>query len=170
MRRAVRAALFDRKVHTELAFDSDATADAVMLVAGVAAVVHAALLVRVGVFSASSLVGLLEAIVAGLVGWLILAGATWLAATKLFGGSGQIQTMLRLHGHATLPLILNVVGIPVVSGVALVWMVAALVPATMEGGNLELPKAVASVLVGLAAAALFRMLFQLPFLAFGALF
>ena len=109
LQRAVRAALFDRKVHRDLFFDSDATADAVLLVAAISAITYLGAVVRVGL-GAFSVTGLFEVVIGGLVGWLILAGGTWLAATKLLQGGGQLQTMMRLHGHCELPLVLVVFG------------------------------------------------------------
>lgn len=164
----MRAAIFDRKAHTELFFDSDATADAVLLVAAIQAVVYLGDVVRVG-FSVLSLTQLLEVVIFGLIGWLILAGATWLAATKLFQGSGQLQTMMRLHGHCELPLLLTVAG-PIGALVGLLWSVAAKIVATAEGASLDMIKALASVLLGLALVVLVRLIFRLPFMAFGALF
>lgn len=164
----MRASVLDRKVHTELYFDSDATADAVLLVAAISAVVYVGAVARVG-FSALSLTDLLETVIFGLIGWLILAGATWLVATKLFEGGGQLQTMMRLHGHCELPLVLGVVG-PIGSIVGLVWSAAAKVVATSEGGSLDMMKSVAAVLLGFALVFIFRLIFRLPFMAFGALF
>ncbi|MFP3914815.1 MAG: hypothetical protein ACLFWM_08060 [Actinomycetota bacterium] len=168
LRRALRASLFDRKAHTELFFDSDATADAVLLVAAVQAVVYVGQVVRIG-FGAFSLTGLLETVIFGLIGWLILAGATWLAATRLFEGSGQLQTMMRMHGHCELPVVLAVAG-PIGAAAGLVWSVAAKIVATAEGASLDTIKALASVLLGFALVVLVRLLFRLPFMALGGLF
>lgn len=167
LRRAVRSALFDRKVQTELFFDSDATADAVLLVAGVTAIVYLRVL-QFG-FSALSITALLEAVIFGVVAWLILAAGTWLAATKLFEGSGQLQSMMRLHGHAELPLILALGG-EIGAVVGLVWSVAAKVPATAEAASLDTTKSVAAVLVGLALVVIIRLVFSVPFLVFAGLF
>lgn len=167
LQRAFRATIFDRKVHRELFFDSDATADAVLLVAAISAVSYLGLIVRVGV-GAFSVTGLFEVVIGGLVGWLILAGGTWLAATKLLAGSGQLQTMMRLHGHCELPLLLAVLG-PVGAAVGLVWSAAAKVPATGESASLDTVKSVAAVLVGFALVVLLQLIFRLPFLALSSL-
>lgn len=164
----MRASILDRRAHTELFFDSDATADAVLLVAAINAVVYFGLVLRIG-FSALSLTGLLETVIFGLIGWLILAAATWLLATKLFEGSGQLQTMMRLHGHCELPLLLGVIG-PIGSIVGLIWSAAAKVVATSEGASVDLLKSVAAVLLGYALVILVRLIFRLPFMALGALF
>lgn len=167
LQRAFRAALLDRRVHSELYFDSDATADAVLLVAGISAVTYLDALIRVG-FGALSIVGLLQTVIGGLVAWLILAAGTWLAATKLLDGDGQIQTMMRLHGHAELPLLLVVAG-PIGAIVGYVWSLVAKVPATREGASLDTPKAMAAVLIGVVLVVLVQLIFSLPFRAFSAL-
>lgn len=161
--RAVRAAIFDRKVQRDLFFDADATADAVLLVSAIGAVVYLGLVVRVGFF-AFSVTGILEAVIGSLVGWLILAAGTWLAATKLLAGAGQLQTMMRMHGHCELPLVLAAFG-PVPATVGLVWSAAAKVVATGEASSLDTVKSVAAVLVGFALVVLIQLVFQLPFLA-----
>jgi hypothetical protein len=168
LQRAVRAALFDRKVHTELFFDSNATADAVLLVAAISAVTYLDVLLSVG-FTAFSLAGLLETVIGGLVAWLILAAGTWVAAAKLLDGGGQIQTMMRLHGHAELPLLLVVLG-PWGALVGYVWSLAAKVVATREAASLDLPKAVAAILIGVVLVVIVQLLFSLPFRAFSAIF
>lgn len=166
LRRSVRTALFDRKVNTEVFFDSDATADAVLLVSGISSVVYIGAVVRAS--GGFGLTRLLETVIFGLIAWLILSAGTWVAATKLFQGDGQLQTMMRLHGHAELPLVLGVIG-PVGAIVGLVWSLAAKVPATSEGASLDMAKSVASVLVGLALVVLVRLIFRLPFLALSSL-
>lgn len=168
LKRAVRSAIFDRKVNTELFFDSDATADAVLLVAAIGAVVYFGVLARIG-FGAFSVTGLLEAVIYAVVGWLILAVGTWVAATKLFDGSGQMQTMMRLHGHAELPMLLALFG-GIIGTLGLAWTLAAKVPATGEAGSLDTMKSVAAVLVGFALVVIVRLLFRLPFMALSSLF
>lgn len=168
LKRAVRSAIFDRKVNTELFFDSDATADAVLLVAGIGAVVYFGAVARVGL-GAFSITGLLEAVIYAVVGWLILAVGTWVAATKLFEGSGQMQSMMRLHGHAELPLLLALFG-GLIGTLGLAWSLAAKVPATAEAGSLDTMKSVAAVLVGFALVVIVRLLFRLPFMALSSLF
>lgn len=164
----MRSALFDRKVSTELFFDSDATADGVLLVTGVSAVAYLSVLLRIGV-GAFSVEGLLSTVIAALVAWLILAGGTWVAATKLLDGDGQLQTMMRLHGHAELPLVLAAFG-SVPGLIGLVWSMAAKVPATRESASLDTVKAAAALLVGFALVVLVRLVFQLPFMALSGLF
>ena len=169
LRRAFRATLLDRRAHSELFFDSDATADAVLLVAAISAVVYAVTMLRIFGLRALSLTALLETVIYGLIGWLILAAATWFVATRLFAGSGQMQTMIRLHGHCELPLLLSVLG-PVIGGIGLAWSLVAKVVATSEAASLDTAKSVASVLVGFALVVVIRLIFRVPFLALGARF
>ena len=168
LKRALRSAAFDRKVNTELFFDSDATADAVLLVAGIAVVGYLRLMFQFG-FGAFSLTDLFQVVIGSVVAWLILAAGTWVAATKLFEGSGQIQTMMRLHGHAELPLVLTAIG-PIGATIGLVWSAAAKVPATSEASSLDRTKSFAAVLVGFALVVLIRLIFRLPFLALSSIF
>lgn len=166
IRRALRASIFDRRAHTELFFDSDATADAVLLVSGVIAVVYIGQSIASGVVG-FSLQGLLSAVIFGLMNWLIIAVATWFMATRLFGGGGHMQTMMRLQGHCELPLLLALV--PLFGAeVGIIWSTAAKVVATSEASSVDLLKATASVLVGLAVVFLLRALLRLPFALLGA--
>lgn len=168
LKRAARASILDRRAHTELFFDSDATADAVLLVAAIHSVVY----VGTSIWSplvAFSVTNLLSAVIYGLIEWLILAAATWFVATRLFEGSGGIQTLMRLHGHCELPLLLGIVGgYGTIAG--LVWSVAAKVVATREGVSLNLVKSFAAVLLGFVLVILIRLILRLPFAAFGGLF
>lgn len=168
VRRALKSAIFDRGTHRDLFFDSDATADAVLLVAAISAVTYAGMVARAGL-GAFSVTGLFEVVIYGVVGWLILSAGTWVAATKLLQGSGQLQTMMRLHGHCELPLVLAIFG-PIGAAVGLGWTVAAKVPATGEAASLDIAKSAAAVLVGFALVILIRAVFRLPFLALSAIF
>lgn len=169
LQRAVRAAFLDRKTHSELFFDDNATADGVMVVAGVAAVVY---LWRVIVDAAIgfSIEALLQIIIYALIGWLLLAATTWFAASRLFRGSGSVPTMLRLHGFTHLPLILNAAGSTLLAGVAIVWWLVSLVVATKEAAGTTTRDSALSVLIGFALVALVRLLFAIPFYALQSLF
>src|SRR3990170_2616287 len=98
LQRAARSAIFDRRVHRDLFFDSDATADAVLLVAAISALTYLGLVVRAGL-GAFSVTNMFEVIIGGLVGWLILAAGTWLAATKLLQGSGHLRGRVARPGQ-----------------------------------------------------------------------
>jgi hypothetical protein len=164
LQRAFRAALFDRKAHNQVLFDASATADAVLLVAavGVAGLVLA--MIRTTSFSLGFLPALLESVIGGLAQWLFLSLATWLAATKIFGGGADPQTVMRLHGHTYLPLLLTGFGtVPAVIGV--VWFLGALTVATSVALNLANREAGLSVLIGYAIILLVGLAFRMPFTA-----
>ncbi len=167
--RAGRAALLDRKPFTEAFFDSDATADAAIVVSLVATLPYLIRLVLGGHISSFSVTGLLQMAIAGVVSWLILGFATWLAATKLFGGSGRPQTMLALQGLAVLPLMLEAFG-SIAATAGLIWYLVVLVIGTREAVDLKNRDAAVSVLIGFAAAVIFRALLGAPFAVFNALF
>lgn len=121
IQKAFRLATFDRRTATRVMLDQSATGDAVLLVAGVQALVIVVLFIRVGAFSITSL---LEGVIRGLAAWLFLSFAIWLMGTKVLKGNGDPQTMIRTAGFATLPLLLGAVGL---SWLGLVWYLAVLV-------------------------------------------
>lgn len=167
--RAGRAAMLDRKPFTEAYFDGDSAADAAILVALVAAVTYVGRLLISGVIGAFSLPGLFQAIIAGVVSWLILGFASWFAATRLFQSSARPQTMIALQGLAVLPLLLELFG-AIGGGIGLVWYLVVLVVATREAAAIDTRNAAVSVLIGFAIAAIFRLLLGIPFAVFSALF
>lgn len=171
--RAGRAAIFDRRVFNEAFFDDDAAADGAIVVASVGGLTYLGWW-ALGAVSLS-VAGLLGALIAAVVSWLILALATWFVASRLFQGGGRPQTMMALHGLAALPLLLEVAGHPtigfeILSGIGLLWYLAALVMATREATDLNLRDAGVSVLIGFAVAAIFRALLGVPFAVFSAIF
>ena len=103
-----------------------------------------------------------------MVSWLILALATWFAASRLFGSTNRPQTMIAMHGLAPFPLVLEIFG-GLVAGLALIWYLVILVLATQEASDLKMRDAAVSVLIGFAAAALLRALIGVPFAVFGGL-
>jgi len=169
IQRAFRAALFDRNAYNAVFFDGDATADAVMLVGGVHGVVYLVQAVTRAGVSLRLVEGLLGAIISGLASWLFLAVAVWFAGTRLFGGSAQMQTVIRLHGFAVLPLLLGIFGASALVIAGVVWFLAALVVATSVALSLSFRDAVLSVLVGYAILFIVGLLFRLPFLVLGGL-
>lgn len=101
LRTAWRCALLDKNAYSGLHFDDYATANAVMLVAGIAVLEAVVVAFRSGVSSIVFLV--LSLVIQSLVGWAISTGVLWLAATKLFNGSGRFDQALRMTGYAWLP-------------------------------------------------------------------
>lgn len=167
--RAGRAALLDRKPFTEAFFDGDAAADAAILVSLVAAISYLGNLLINGVIRLFSFPGLLEAVITGVISWLILAFATWFAASRLFQATGKPQTMIALHGLAVLPLVLELFG-AIGGAIGLIWYLVILVIATREAAGIDTRNSAVSVLIGFAIVAIFRLLLGIPFAVFGALF
>jgi hypothetical protein len=169
IRRAWRAALFDRKAHDEVLYDSSATADAALLVAGVALVVS--VVGSLGSLSLFNVTVWLSAIISGLAGWLFLAVATWFVGTRLFQGTGDMQTVMRLQGFCALPLLLGAAGtvhvlLPLAGAL---WYLAATVVATAVALGVSTRNAALSVLAGAAVIALVGAIFRFPFLLLGGL-
>ena len=160
LRHALRLSFFDRQAARRISFDASATADAVVLVAAIEAVQVGVLLAVTRRFD---LIGLLEAVILGIAGWLILAAAIWLMGTKVLKGSGAIEAMIRVSGFARLPLLLGVVDYLMGSGifrlVGLVWHLALLVVTAGVVLGLQLKEALAAVALGAALIAVVQLVF-----------
>ena len=165
--RAGRAAIFDKRVFPEAFFDGDAAADGAIIVALVGGATYVGWWLR-GI-AQLSVTALFEVLIAAVVSWLILAFATWFAASRLFGSSNRPQTTLALQGLAALPLLLEIVG-GLAAGIGLVWYLVVLVMATKEATELGTKEAGVSVLIGFAVAALLRALLGVPFVVLGSIF
>lgn len=168
-RRAGRAAVLDRKVFTEAFFDSDAIADGAIVVALVGAATYVGTLAWNGVLGRVAINGVFQSLIGSVVSWLILAFATWFAATRLFGSMNRVQSMMAMHGLAVLPLLLEIFG-RLAAGIGLVWYLVVVVIATREASDLSIRNSAVSVLIGFAAAVLIRALIGVPFAVLGGLF
>lgn len=167
LRHAFRLASFDRQTARRLSFDSSATADAVVLVAAIEAI-----LVGVGLALARrfDLIGLLEAVILGIAGWLILAAAIWLMGTKVLKGAGEIEAVIRVSGFARLPLLLAAVDYfartSFLSLIGLVWHLALLVLVAGVALGLKLKESVATVALGAALVFVVQLVFRAAFFRF----
>lgn len=168
--RAARGAMLDRKAFAEVFWDDDATADGVIVVAVVAAVSFLVVAVTRASVSIGSIPALLQTTISAVASWLILAAATWFAATRLFKTGGGIQTMMATHGLAYLPTIAFVIPGSIAPVVGLVWYIAVLTRATQEAASANTKTAFLAVLVGFAFMLMIQAIFQLPFTAASALF
>lgn len=110
LQQMARAARLDRRFYTEILFDDYATGNAVLAVAAVYTVLALALVING--FRRFDLIGFLLVLLGGVIGWLVLAGALWLAGVKLLHGEARGETVLRLAGFAHTPLVL--IGVAVV--------------------------------------------------------
>ncbi len=168
--RAWRGALLKKRAFQEVYWDNDATADGVIVVASVQVVLLLASLVagslgvrQAGLALATEwdqfLTALISAMIYGVAGWLILAAATWLAATKLFKQNGTIQTMMAMHGLAYLPLLATLAPFTIADVLAVVWYLVVVVVATREAVETDTRYAALSVLVGYAVLAILASIF-----------
>ncbi len=159
--RAFRAALFDRKPYTDWLFESAATADAAMLVIAVIA----AVVVISGLIGGSALgllAGLLPTVILGLASWILLGAASWFAGTRLFEGSGDWQTVIRLQGLAYLPNLLAAAG-PLPQFIGYLWYLAAAVVGTEIALSQSRRNAGLSVLTGAALLLVLELLLGATF-------
>jgi len=168
--RAVRGAMLDRKAFAEVFWDDDATADGVIVVALVAVASFVIVALTRASVSISSIPALLQTTVSAVASWLILAAATWFAATKMFKTGGGIQTMMATHGLAYLPTIAFVIPFAIAPVIGLVWYIAVLTRATQEAVSSNTKTAFLAVLVGFAFMLIIQAIFRLPFTAASALF
>lgn len=177
LQRSVRAALFDRRPYERALFEHSATADAALVVIVVSGVVALVGVVLRGFGIGNLLSGLLTRVIFSLAEWLFLAVATWFVGSRLFTpadsyqrGFERIQPMLRMHGLAYLPVVLGaLVPIVAVAGiVGYVWYLAAAALGTSVALDLKLGEGAISILLGAAVLLLIGLVFQAPFLFFGA--
>jgi len=158
--KAIRLTFFDQRTARQVMFEHGATADAVMIVAAVHAIVILVNSIRFGTFD---LLGLLEGVIIGIAGWLFLSFAIWLMATKLLKGNGDPQTMIRTAGFASLPLLLGAVGL---AWVGVLWYVALLVVVAKVVFGLRWVEAGAAVVLGAALIYLVQIILGATFFRF----
>lgn len=163
LQRSLRASLFNRRAHDEVRYEGDATADAALIVIAVTATSFLIRFFLTRGFDVSNLVlGLIQASISGLAQWLFLGLATWFVGTRLFGGQGDMQMVLRTHGLVYLPLLLAVFG-TTAAVVAQVWVLAAAAVATSEALSFDTRKGAFSVLTGAAILFVIGLIFRAPF-------
>ena len=138
-----------------IALDQRATADAALLVSGVALIGYVWELVRGERFSWQLLLAIL---INSLMVWVIIAGLTLLAARVLFKTETPMFTIMRLQGFCHLPLLLTYLGDPL-AWLGRVWFLAALVFATAEALETAYWRAAVAVLASLAGLLLITQLF-----------
>ncbi len=160
VQKAIRLTFFDQRSARQVMFEHSATADAVLIVAAVHAIVLLVTALRFGSFD---LLGILEGVIVGIAGWLFLSFAIWLMATKLLKGNGDPQTMIRTAGFASLPLLLGAVGF---DWVGVIWFVALLVLVAKVVFGMRWVEAGAAVALGVALIYLVQILLGAAFFRF----
>ena len=128
IRRVVGTAFFKRDSLLDIAVDQRATADAALLVSGVAGIGYLWDVMRGTDFSLRFLVSQL---LNYLMIWIIMAGITLLIGKVLWKTETSMSTVMRLQGFCYLPLVLTYLTAPLAL-VGLIWFMAALVFVTAE--------------------------------------
>jgi hypothetical protein len=145
LERMMGAALLDVSVYEEVEADRGATGQAAAVVA-IVAVCSA-----IGSYGHGGK-GVIGAIVAAFLGWLIMAGLTYVIGTKLFGGTADMGEMLRTLGFAQSPGVIAILGIIpflgrlVVFAVA-IWQLVTAVVAIRQALDFDTGKAVATAVI-----------------------
>lgn len=177
--RALRAARFDRRVFDETRWDANATADAVVLVAAISLVVFLARVIGSGFDIADYVALALNVVISNVAGWLLLAVATWFAASRIFKPEGdywrrfeQTQALMRVHGIAYLPMVLGALVFvnPILSAVGSLWYFAAAGVGTAEVMDIKTRDGLIGVLIGAVILFIFQLIFRFPFAFFSAFF
>jgi hypothetical protein len=151
--RMIGAATLDVPTYEEVEADTEATGQAAVVVA-LAAVASAVGSVEGGA------VTIFGALVAGLLGWVLWAGVTYLIGDKLLGGTATWGELLRTLGFAQAPGLLYVLAaLPLVGGLVrlavMLWLLVAGIVAIRQALDFTTGRAVATALLGwLAVAAL----------------
>jgi hypothetical protein len=173
LKHAWRAALLDRSVYNEWMYNSAATADAALIVIGVALANVVAEIVAGRSLSLDLITIILQTVISALAGWIFLAVATWFAGTKMFHGYGDMQSVIRMQGLAYLPNVLGAVAL-VLAGLGVfpvgvlravtlagyIWYLVAATVGTSVALSLKNRDAGLAVLVGAAILYLFDLLIR----------
>jgi len=167
--RMIGAARLDGAIYEEVEADTTATTQAM------AVVVMASVAAGVGALWLGGITGLVRGAVVALLGWLLWAAIVYLVGTRLLPEpqtKSNVGELLRTTGFAATPGLLRVLGvIPIVGGlvslVALVWMLAAMVIAVKHALDYtRIERAIGVCLIGwiayLIVSALFGGLAWLP--------
>ena len=130
IRRAARVAIFRRDALFEVSLDNRATADAALLVSGVAV---AGYLWNVLAGRGFSLWFLLSTAINWITVWIILAGLTFLIGKLVCPSETPMSSIMRLQGFCYLPLLLTTLSsVSLFAMGGLIWFLAVLVFATAE--------------------------------------
>lgn len=147
--RMMGAATLDIATYEDVEHDTDATAQAAIVV-GIVALCAAIGSLGAGIGPA------VGGIVAAYIGWLIWAGVTYLIGDKLLGGTATWGELLRTLGFAQTPGILRIFGIIpflgwIASLVAFVWMLVTGVVAIRQALDFSTGKAILTAVLGVVA-------------------
>jgi hypothetical protein len=147
LRRIIDAVTFRRRVFVWMQFESDATGDAIVIVALTSFVVAVAAGVEI------TLNGVLSRALNALVAWLIIAALTWAAARFIYNSRADYAPVLRVAGFAfptTLLLLVTLRAFPNAFGyyVSFAWFLAVMAAGTREVMDLSREQAWGATLAG----------------------
>lgn len=144
--RMIGAAMLDVSVYEEVEHDPTATGQA----AGAVAIV--AVCAAIGTMGSHDAKGPIGAVVAALLGWVLMSALTYVIGTKVFGGTADMGEMLRTLGFSRTPGVLAALGfIPLLGWLAVlaawVWQLVTAVVAIRQALDFDTGKAVATALL-----------------------
>lgn len=150
--RMIGAALLKVASYEEVEADTTATKQAAVVVA-IVAVARA-----IGTVDRGA-AGVIAAVVAALVGWLVWAGVTYLIGDKVLGGTATWGELLRTIGFAQTPGILMALAlVPVLGGllevVVAIWVLVAGIIAIRQALDFGTGKAILTAVLGWLAIAI----------------
>ncbi len=155
IRRAVGTAFFKKNSLLDIALDHRATADAALLVSGVAVIGYLwDMISGVGI----SLRLLIAVLIYRLMVWIIMAGLTLLVGKALCKTETSMPTIMRLQGFSHLPLVLTRLADPLPL-MGLIWFLGVVVFATAEALETVYWRAAVTVVASLAGLILIIELF-----------
>ncbi|MBL8214335.1 MAG: YIP1 family protein [Bryobacterales bacterium] len=152
--RFIGALKLDARAYEDVEADPNALGQAIVVVA-VSAVCAA--IGSAGLFGTS---GMISALLASLVGWVVWSGVTFLIGTKVLPmpqTRADLGQLLRTTGFAAAPGVIRILGVVpflgwITSFVAFVWMLAAFVVAVRQALDYDsTPRAVGVCLIGWVA-------------------
>jgi hypothetical protein len=140
------AALLDVATYEEVEHDTTATGQAAVVVALAAVAAAIGSIFRGGP-------GLIGALVAYLVGWLLWSGITYFVGTRVFNGTATWGELLRTLGFAQAPgLLLAVAFIPLLGWVVRlivgIWLLATGLVAIRQALDISTGKAIGTAVLG----------------------
>ena len=140
------AAMLNVATYEEVEADTTATGQAAIVVT------LGAIASAIG-SSGAGITGIVGALIASLIGWLLWAGVTYFIGAKILGGTATWGELLRTLGFAQSPKVLAVLGIIpglgwIIGLVLGVWLLIAGVIAIRQALDFSTGKAVATALLG----------------------
>jgi hypothetical protein len=145
--RMIGAAMLSVATYEEVEADQTATSQAAIVVA-IVAVAGA-----IGNYFRHGGRGIIGAVIAAFIGWLLWAGITYFIGTRLFGGTATMGEMLRTLGFAQSPGVIMVLAIvPILGWLAIIavalWQLVAGIIAIRQALDFTTGKAILTALIG----------------------